>query len=110
MEHVYHFRPWLEVVVEHVCDHDRSVSAACASDADRKVALSFFLVVWEHKIDEVGQASEKLLGIGFVKNIENDPPVEACAMHEVSVVVWVGQEANVKEKIQVDRQAVLVAK
>jgi wobble nucleotide-excising tRNase len=97
MEHVYHFRPWLEVVVEHVCDHNRAMSATCAADADCKVTLSFFLVTWKHKVDEVGQASEKLPGVGLVKDIENDPLVEACAMYEVSIVVWVGQEANVEE-------------
>jgi hypothetical protein len=107
---VYRFRPWLEVVIKHVRDHDRSVSATCTSNADRQVALSFFLVTREQKIDEVGKPSEEFPGVRLSKDIENDPFIEACAMREVFVVVWVGQEANVEEKIEVDWQAVLVAK
>src|SRR5450756_1982920 len=110
MEHVYRFRPWLEVVVQHVRDHDRSVSATRTSDADRQVALSFFLVTREYKVDEVDKASKELPRVGLPKDIEDDPVAETSAMREVFVVVWVGQETNVEEKIQVDRQAVLVTK
>src|SRR5664280_2695357 len=107
---VYRFCPWFQVVVKHVRDHDRSVSATRASDADRQVTLPFFLVAWEHKVDEVGKAGEEFVGVGLPKDIQDNALVEACTMCEVFIVVWVGQEANVKEEIQVDRQAVLVAK
>ena len=98
-----------EILPYLIRDHDRTMMAASAAEADREVALSFFYVVRKEVNQQVRDALDEFAGLREGANVSRDARVTSREFLEARDVVRVGKKPDVENEVGIGGDAMPVA-
>src|SRR5687768_1778170 len=98
---------FLEVLTEALGDGDAAMPPARAADSDGQIAFHLLPVLRKQIADELPQAAVELLILRLLPQVADDLRVHPGLRPQLGDEVGVREKANIEEKIEVVRLAVL---